>query len=193
MLCSFLDADLVILSDSEPMVPFIQMNINENELEKRVTATEHTWGSFIVQEEFSSLEQSQVQKEFENPRKETFDFLIGSDIIHDPALYEDLWQSLENFSLPGTKVVLSFSERNPMEWSFFDYRRCVTADGIGDGLHCHCPNGFSDPALRDNSRWRMTDRSTVPRSSIGQPQSQAGGGAEKKEQYCVKIVELIRI
>mmetsp|Transcript_28741 Transcript_28741/g.29074 ORF Transcript_28741/g.29074 Transcript_28741/m.29074 type:complete len:406 (+) Transcript_28741:91-1308(+) len=114
VLCyKYLGAKPVVVTDIPPITSLIHRNLLENNLSDidSITVSDYEWGGELSHR--SHLCQA------EDRLKQTFDFIIGSDVVFDPAYWKSLWQSFQMLSNSNTVVILSFRLRNIQELDFF--------------------------------------------------------------------------
>lgn len=121
----------VTIADEAAMIPFCQLNARENELLDRVQFLAHKWGDVIgLDVPVSAFEE-----------KRGYDVILGSDLLYDPAYYDDLWTSLGALSHSASVVILCLTLRNDMEMSFFSLAAAANWDicisDADDGSHTH--------------------------------------------------------
>ncbi|OQS02552.1 hypothetical protein THRCLA_21394 [Thraustotheca clavata] len=102
MVCAFLGAKSVTLTDMDEVVPMLNYNIRLNNLQKNAVAKALCWGS--------------PADHLEPP----FDVVVMSDVVYDPTGYSPLVQSILDVSVNTTKILMAHRSRHPQEKDFFD-------------------------------------------------------------------------
>jgi predicted nicotinamide N-methyase len=127
----------VVVSDQAELMPLLERNVRFNQLihqstaedAPRIEAHEYSWGESV--EHLGG----------------TFDFVIASDTLYQPALFPVLFSALTDTTHATSTILLSYRRRGVDEHHqelFFDRlvdhsltaRPANNADGIGDG-NCH--------------------------------------------------------
>jgi len=103
--CASLGAEEVYVSDLPEVVQLLRDNIDANDLKNNCKAISLPWGWKLPLEDLPTR----------------CDFILLSDVVYDPELYEPLLQTLDQLRMnySGVQVLWGHRHRNPDDFMFF--------------------------------------------------------------------------
>lgn len=100
----------VIATDMKEILPLLMYNIQQNEKKFRSKLNIHikelTWGNETQLQQFDGMH---------------FDYILCSDVVYDPNLFQSLILTMNRLSTKNTKIYMSYKYRYPCENQFFEH------------------------------------------------------------------------
>ena len=113
----------VTATDMDDMLPYLSKNIDyfNDSSQVKIQVSQLHWGHG----------NNQLQPS-DSSNQVTFDIILASDVVNDPAECIDLWSMFDCFSSSKTVIILSYRHRSVFEYKFMQvpFHSCVEVDSI---------------------------------------------------------------